>query len=235
MNEEGPQTLVEAVRYFSDKKICHGYMIQIKWPDGKITCPKCGGEKIWFIQTREIYKCGACKKQFSAKVDTIFEFSQLGLDKWFVAVWLIANAKNDISSLELHRALGVTQKTAWFMLHRIRLAMKTGHFRKLKDVVESDETFVGGAAANMHAAKRERDIRGRGAVGKTVVHGLLERGTEDDPSQVHAIPWSAPTAARATPTSRSGTFTDSSITPSSTSWAAFTPTASKTSGRSSSG
>jgi transposase-like protein len=186
MNEEGPQTLIEAVRYFSDKKICHDYMIQIKWPDGKITCPKCGGEKIWFIQTREIYKCSACKKQFSAKVDTIFEGSQLGLDKWFVAVWLIANAKNGISSLELHRALGVTQKTAWFMLHRIRLAMKTGHFRKLKDVVESDETFVGGAAANMHAAKRERVIRGRGAVGKTIVHGLLERGTEDDPSQVRA-------------------------------------------------
>lgn len=146
MNETGPQTLIEAVRYFSDKKVCHDYMIQIKWPDGKIVCPKCGGDNIGFLSTREIYKCRACKKQFSAKVDTIFEASPLGLDKWFVAIWMESNCKNGISSLELHRALGITQKSAWFMGHRIRLAMRTGNFRKMKDVVESDETFVGGKA-----------------------------------------------------------------------------------------
>ena len=179
MNESGPQTLIEAVRYFSDKKTCAEYI-------GKIVCPKCQSDNVGYLATRDIYKCRACRKQFSAKVDTIFEQSPLGLDKWFVAVWMIANCKNGISSLELHRALGVTQKTAWFMLHRIRLAMRTGHFLKLKDVVESDETFIGGLAANMHAAKRAKVIRGRGAVGKTPVHGLLQRGTEDDPSQVRA-------------------------------------------------
>jgi len=135
---------MEAVRYFSDPAVCLEYMKSIKWPDGKITCPKCASDNIGAIATRAIWKCRACKKQFSAKVDTIFEGSQLGLDKWFVAVWMEANCKNGVSSLELHRALGVTQKTAWFMGHRIRLAMRTGNFRKMKDVVESDETFIGG-------------------------------------------------------------------------------------------
>jgi transposase-like protein len=183
---EGPQTLVEAVRYFSDKAVCLDYMKQIKWPDGKVTCAKCGGDNIGIIASRDMFQCRACRKQFSCKVDTIFEDSPLGLDKWFVAVWMIANCKNGVSSLELHRALGVTQKTAWFMLHRIRLAMRTGSFRKMTGVVESDETFVGGRAANMHREKRERTITGRGGVGKAIVHGLLERGTGDDPSQVRA-------------------------------------------------
>ena len=186
MNENGPETLIEAVRYFSDKKVCAEYMVKIKWPDGVIRCPKCNGENVNLLTTREIYKCRACKKQFSAKVDTIFESSPLGLDKWFVAIWMESNCKNGISSLELHRALGITQKSAWFMGHRIRLAMRTGNFRKMKDVVESDETFIGGLAANMHKAKREKVIQGRGAVGKTPVHGLLERGNADDPSQVNA-------------------------------------------------
>ena len=179
---DGPKTLMDAVRYFSDPAVCLEYMKQIKWPDGKIVCPKCASDHIGFIATRAAcYKCRACKKQFSAKVDTIFEASPLGLDKWFVAVWMIANCKNGISSLELHRALGVTQKTAWFMLHRIRLAMRLGHFRKLKDVVESDETFVGGKAENMHAAKHERVILGRGAVGKTIVHGRQEGQPQPGP------------------------------------------------------
>ncbi len=175
MNEQGPETLIEAVRFFSDKAVCLDYMKQIKWPDGKIACPKCASDNIGVITTRDIYKCRACKKQFSAKVDTIFEDSPLGLDKWFVAVWMIANCKNGISSLELHRALHVTQKTAWFMLHRIRLAMRSGSFRKLDNVVESDETYVGGRAENMHKAKREKKILGRGGVGKTIVHGVIER------------------------------------------------------------
>jgi transposase-like protein len=118
-----PASLIEAIRYFSDLSICNAHMRKIKWPDGKIACPKCGGENIGEITTRSILKCRACKKQFSYKVGTIFEGSPLGLDKWFVAVWAIANAKNGISSHELSRALDVTQKTAWFMLHRIREAI----------------------------------------------------------------------------------------------------------------
>lgn len=174
MNEQDPQTLLDAVRYFSDGAACQEYMQTIKWPDGKITCPKCGADNIGRIETRKLWKCRACQKQFSAKTGTIFEDSPLPLSSWFVAVWQIANCKNGVSSLELSRALGVTQKTAWFMLHRIRLAMATGTFRKMRDTVESDETFIGGRAENMHAAKRERKILGRGAVGKAIVHGLLE-------------------------------------------------------------
>jgi transposase-like protein len=153
-------------------------MLAVKWPDGKITCPKCGGDAIGVIRSRQMLQCKAkgCRKQFSVKVNTIFEDSPLGLDKWFVAVWYIANCKNGISSMELHRALGVRQPTAWFMLHRIRLAMKTRTFRKLSGAVEGDETFIGGKAKNMHAKRRERLIRGRGSVGKAIVQGLLQRG-----------------------------------------------------------
>jgi transposase-like protein len=180
MNDTEPTTLLEAVRHFSDLDTCHQYMVNLKWPDGIPRCPKCGTDRVGELKTRRILKCNvsACQKQFSAKVGTIFESSPLGFDKWFVAVWSIANAKNGISSCELARALGVTQKTAWFMLHRIRAAMTCRTFGKMSGEVESDETFVGGRAKNMHAKKRERVIQGRGAVGKTVVHGLLERSLE---------------------------------------------------------
>ena len=167
MTESGPQTLIEAVRYFSDLQVCFRYMIDLKWPDGKIVCPKCGGDKIGNVASRCLLQCKgtACRKQFSAKLGTIFEDSPLPLSSWSVAVWCIANAKNGISSCELARALGVTQKTAWFMLHRIRLAMRTPTFRRFTDVVETDETFIGGKPANMHAAKRARKITGRGLLG----------------------------------------------------------------------
>lgn len=185
---ETPKTLLQAVRYFSSPDACHDLMLKIKWPDGQITCPKCGGDKVGNIASRRMLQCKAkdCRKQFSAKVGTIFEDSPLGLDKWLVCVWSIANAKNGISSCEVARALGVTQKTAWFMLHRIRAAMKTQTFQKLSGEVESDETFVGGKAANMHKARRERDILGRGAVGKAVVHGLMQRRTGETHSMVRA-------------------------------------------------
>ena len=175
-----PKTLLQAVRYFSDLKICFDHMLQAKWPDGKPTCPKCGCDRVGVVRTRSLLQCkeAKCRKQFSVKVDTIFEDSPLPLDKWFVAVWCIANAKNGISSHELGRAIGVTQKTAWFMLHRVRLAMKTRSFRKLSGEVEVDETFIGGKSANMHKHVREKKIRGRGAVGKAIVQGLLERGGE---------------------------------------------------------
>lgn len=178
MTDDLPQSLIEAVRYFADLHTCNAYMRRIKWPDGKTTCPHCGEQRIAESADGKRLQCRDCRKKFSYKVGTIFEDSPLGLDKWFVAVWSIANCKNGISSHELGRALDVTQKTAWFMLHRIREAMKTGTFTKLRGPVESDETYVGGEAKNMHAARRERKIRGRGAVGKAIVHGILERGGE---------------------------------------------------------
>lgn len=189
-----PKTLLEAVRYFSDLSICNDYMRRIKWPRGKIVCPKCGNDSCHELASRPgTLKCNkaACQKQFSFKVGTIFEDSPLGLDKWFVAVWAIANCKNGISSHELGRALGVTQRTAWFMLHRIRKAMESGDFQKLSGEVETDETFVGGAAANMHAKKRETKITGRGGVDKTPVQCIVQRDgnaiafvVDSDPSNV---------------------------------------------------
>jgi transposase-like protein len=180
MNDDIPQTLLDAVRYFSDLRICNAYMRRIKWPDGKVKCPKCGGESVSEVKGRPLLQCNtrACKKQFSYKVGTIFEDSPLGLDKWFVAVWAVANSKNGISSHELGRALGVTQKTAWFMTHRIREAMKTRTFDKLQGEIEVDETFVGGKAANMHKHLRDKRITGRGTVNKTIVQGVLQRGGE---------------------------------------------------------
>lgn len=172
-----PQSLLEAVRYFSDLDVCDELMKEVKWPNGKIVCPKCGGESVSPVKGRRKMQCNvrACKRQFSFKVGTIFEDSPLGLDKWFVALWCVANCKNGISSHELGRALDVTQATAWFMCHRIRKAMEVGSFAKLAGEVESDETFIGGSAKNMHKAKREAKIRGRGSVGKTPVQGLVER------------------------------------------------------------
>jgi transposase-like protein len=188
-NSFAPRTLLEAVRYFSDLDVCHSYMLSIKWPDGKITCPKCGGENVGNIASRRMLQCKAkgCRKQFSAKVGTIFEDSPLGLDKWFVAVWCITNDKNGISSYEVHRALGVTQKTAWFMLHRVRLAMKTGTFQKFIGVTEADETYMGGKAQYMHAKRREKEITKRGPAGKTAVLGILQRTTPDCVSQVKTV------------------------------------------------
>jgi transposase-like protein len=183
-----PTTLIEAVRHFSDLEVCHEYMVNIKWPDGKVSCPKCGGEHIGEIKSRHMFQCKRkdCRKQFSTKVGTIFEDSALGLDKWFVAVWCIVNAKNGISSHELGRALGVTQKSAWHMLHRVRLAVRTKSFnRKLEGEVEADESFIGGKARNMHLSKRREKITGTGGTGKAIVHGMLQRGGHVRASVVH--------------------------------------------------
>ena len=173
-----PKSLLEAVRHYSDLDVCENKMANMKWADGKPQCPNCSGQKIGRIASRRKFQCKECRAQFSVKVGTIFEDSPLGLDKWFVAVWSIANCKNGISSHELGRALDITQKSAWFMLHRIREAMKSGTFIKLRGEVESDETFIGGEARNMHADKRAEKIKGRGAVGKTAVQGILKRGGE---------------------------------------------------------
>ena len=156
------------------------------WPDGCVTCPNCGGTNIGRIASRRKFQCKAkgCRKQFSVKVGTIFEDSPLGLDKWMVCVWCIVNDKNGISSYEVARALGVTHKTAWFMLHRVRVAMAEEKSDQLSGVCESDETLVGGLSRNMHKDVRARKITGTGACGKTIVHGILQRSDDETPSQV---------------------------------------------------
>ncbi len=167
---------MEVMRYFSDLDVATEYVARLRWPEGPV-CPKCGvlDENHYYLKSRRAWKCRECKKQFSVKVGTIFEDSPIGLDKWLAAIWMIANCKNGVSSYEIHRAIGVTQKTAWFMMHRIRLAMQTGTFEKLSGEVEADETFIGGKARNMHADKRKEKIAGRGMSGKVAVMGLLER------------------------------------------------------------
>ena len=172
-----PQTLQDAIRYFSDPDTCLDFMVSIRWPQG-VKCPTCGSKEVAFLKTRRLWKCKTKhpKQQFSAKVGTVFEDSPIGLDKWFAAVWMVANCKNGVSSYEIHRALDVTQKTAWFMDHRIRLAMQAGSFEKLSGDFEVDESFIGGLARNMHKNKKAK-ITGTGGAGKEVVMGLLDRNT----------------------------------------------------------
>lgn len=172
---EFPQTLAEAIKYFADADTALNFIAGVRWPDGKAKCPVCKSENASFLSTRRIWKCRDCAKQFSVKVGTIFEESSLGFDKWLPAFWMIVNAKNGISSCELARALGVTQKTAWFMLHRIRLAIQNGSMDKLSGEVEADETYIGGKMQNMHKARREQFGFGQGGAGKEIVMGLLER------------------------------------------------------------
>ncbi len=171
-----PATLLEAVRIFADQDVCLRFFANLRWPDGIAVCPRCESNKTYFLSTRRIWKCKSCAKQFSVKVGTIFEDSPIGLDKWLPALWLIANTKNGTSSWEIHRDLGVTQKSAWFMAHRIRFAMQTGSFeKKLCGDIEADESFIGGKARNMHRDKRLKTIHGRGPSGKAVVMAVLER------------------------------------------------------------
>jgi transposase-like protein len=174
-----PATLLEAVRYFADPDTCLAFMVNVRWPDGNVACPTCGRPEPRFLAERRVWQCGKAhpRRQFSVKVGTIFEDSPLGLAKWLPAVWMLTNDKNGISSYEVARALGITQKSAWFMLHRIREAMKTGSFTKMSGRVEADETFVGGLSKNMHKAIRAKKIPVNGPYGsKTIVMGLLNRG-----------------------------------------------------------
>jgi transposase-like protein len=182
-----PQTLVEAIRYFADPDTTLRTMVELRWPDG-VACPTCGRADVKFIATRRMWECKGAhpRKQFSAKVGTIFEDSPLGLDKWFAAIWLISNCKNGVSSYEIHRGIGVTQKTAWFMLHRIRLAMQTGTFIKSGGDFEADETFIGGHAKNMSAKRHAKTITGSGVKGKEVIMGVLRRGAGGEPSKIAA-------------------------------------------------
>lgn len=177
MKATGPTTLLEAIQYFADEDVCVMTLAATRWPDGIVPCPECGCTDHYYLKSRRLWKCKDCKRQFSIKVGTIMEDSPISLTKWMPAIWLITNAKNGISSYEVHRALGVTQKTAWFMLHRIRLAMQAGSIEKMGGKVEADETFIGGKARNMHKDVKERRITGTGGTDKTVVLGLYDRET----------------------------------------------------------
>lgn len=168
--------LLEAIRYFSDPMVCLDSVSKVKWPKGP-ECPRCQSKRLSFLKTRLMWTCLQCRKQFSVKVGTIFEDSPIGLDKWMCTMWLLANCKNGVSSYEIARDLKVTQKTAWFMLHRIRYAQHTGSVNKMTGTIEADETFIGGKARFMHAHKRAEKIHGRGPDGKAIVLGLLERET----------------------------------------------------------
>ena len=176
------RTLQQAIVHFSSSDNCMNYMIERRWPNG-VHCPTCGSGEVRLISTRRMWECKNKhpRKQFSVKVGTIFEDSALPLDKWLIAVWMITNCKNGVSSYEVARALGITQKSAWFMLHRIRLAMQNRTFIKLGGKgkeVEVDETFIGGLARNMHPERHYRRITATKGKDKTVVIGMLERGGE---------------------------------------------------------
>ena len=181
------ETLIEAIRYFADPDVALNTMVSLRWPGG-VHCPTCGRADVRFIKTRRMWECKEVhpKRQFSAKVGTIMEDSALGLDKWFCAIWMVANCKNGVSSYEMARDLGITQKSAWFLDHRIRLAMQAGSLIKADGNVEADETAIGGFAKNMHKDRRERTIKGTGTSGKALVMGILERKGRHTTSRVRA-------------------------------------------------
>jgi len=178
MNTE-PKSLQEAIVYFANPDNCIAHLVAQRWPDGKVKCPTCGSEKVNYRAHRRTWTCSShhAKREFSIKVGTMMEDSPIGLDKWLTAIWLLTNCKNGISSYEIARDVQVSQKAAWFMLHRIRLAMQDDFFgSKLGGEVEADETFIGGKSRNMHVSKRQRRITGTGGKDKTAVMGMLERG-----------------------------------------------------------
>jgi transposase-like protein len=177
-----PKTLQEAIVYFSDPEQCFQFLLPRRFPVD-VYCPHCGRKDVRFLATRHIWECKGKhpKRQFSIKVGTIFEDSPITLDKWLTCVWMIANCKNGVSSYEIHRAIGVTQKTAWFMLHRVRMALRMGSFDKFggdpDSGVELDEAYIGGRVSNMHPHKRNKLVKEGGdpKATKTIVMGMLDR------------------------------------------------------------
>ena len=182
------KTLQEAIQHFSDFDNCREFMIAVRWADGKVRCPYCDSEKVTYLAKARLYRCYGDhpKQKFSLKVGTVFEDSPIALEKWLPAVWMLVNCRNGVSSYEIHRAVGVTQKSAWFMLHRIRLAIQSNTFRKLGGpggAVEADETFVGGKPKNMHPARRKALWDAKNSVmkgdtrfiNKTAIMGILDR------------------------------------------------------------
>ncbi len=187
---DAPKTLQEAIQIFSDYDTCRQFMVALRWPDGKVLCPRCGSEKVGYLKKARVYVCyaGHAQSKFSLKVGTVFEDSPIPLEKWLPAVWLLATCKNGISSYEIHRDLGVSQKTAWFMLHRIRTAMKSQSWGKVGgsgSTVEADETVIGGKLKFMHKSRKDQmGMAGSGGYlrNKTVVMGVKDR----DASEVRA-------------------------------------------------
>ena len=177
---DGIKTLQQAIIHFSDFENCKREMMSLRWPDGVVKGPQCGSDHVTYLAKARVWKCYSKheRPKFSLKTGTIFEDSPIGLDKWLAALWLVVNCKNRVSSCETARDLGVTQKTAWFMNHRLRFALTNGGFGLLSGEVEADETFIGGKARNMHASKRAEKITGTGGHDKTAVMGILERGGE---------------------------------------------------------
>jgi transposase-like protein len=173
-----PKTLIEAIKFFSNQENCRQFMISLRWADGVVRCPNCGSDNVLFMEKSNLYFCRMkhAKAKFSLKVGTVFEDSPIGLDKWLSACWLLSNCKNGISSYELSRDLGVTQKTAWFMLHRIRVAMTdmTGKLGGNGTPVECDETFIAPNTQKMHKSARVKYHATGGS--KAIVMGMLERG-----------------------------------------------------------
>jgi transposase-like protein len=190
---EHPKTLQDAIVYFSDKDRAFAYALNYRWPNGLVVCPRCGSERHSFMKTRRVWECYGCKKQFSLKVGTIFEDSPITLDKWMMVAWMLTNCKNGVSSYEIHRSIGVTQKTAWFMLHRIREAMKNEPTAKLGSneggEVEVDEAYVGAKVKNMHHKRKlklQRELTDNPAkrnttryVGKTAIMGMFDRSSRE--------------------------------------------------------
>jgi transposase-like protein len=173
-----PTTLQEAILYFADPKNCREYLVTRRWPNG-VECPRCGSKTVVFSEKFNRWQCGSHheRRQFTLKTGTIFEESPIGLDKWLTAMWMVVNCKNGVSSYEIARDLSITQKSAWFLLHRLRDVMQAPQFgHKLSGQIEADETFIGGKARNMHASKRAVKITGTGGKDKTAVMGILERG-----------------------------------------------------------
>jgi transposase-like protein len=184
-----PKTLQQAIQYFSDEQVCIDTVAALRWPEG-VECPACGHKEHYYLKIQKRWKCKECWKQFSVKLNTIFEDSPLSLDKWLCALWMIVNCKNGVSSHELARTLGITQKSAWFMLHRLRTALSENSIVKMGgdgSPVEVDETYVGGKVKNMHKSRKLQMIRVRNSTpnwkatansryyGKTAVHGILDR------------------------------------------------------------
>jgi len=184
--DKQPTTLLEAVTYFSDKDRAFDYAVKLRWPHG-VACPRmgCGSAAVIFIKTRKLWRCKDCSRQFTVRVGTIFEDSPISFCKWLPAIWLLANTKNGTSSHELGRAIGVTQKTAWFMLHRIREAMRDDAPAAFQGEVEADETYVGGRRrSTMTTGLGHKKMKHGPFEGKTTVFGIAQRGT---PSKVKAV------------------------------------------------
>jgi transposase-like protein len=174
-----PKTLHEALKHFANPDVAHNFMVSLRWPDG-VTCPNCEGKEHSYISTRRTWACKGCKTRFTVKKGSIMEDSPLSIELWLAAMWLISGAKNGISSCEIARSLGICQKSAWFLLHRIRHVMSTGSMDAFVGEIEVDETFIGGLEKNKHSDKKLK--AGRGSVGKDIVMGILERATNGQPA-----------------------------------------------------